>query len=105
MARLLVNSRARADVERIASHIAKDHVRAAIGFILAAKAAFERLAEIPGLGPEWEPRIAKYPDLRFWPITRYRNYLVLYRPIAGGVRILRVMHGARDVNRVLGPQT
>ena len=100
MPRLLINARARLDVEQIASHIARDHVRAAIRFILAAKVACEKLAQFPGLGPEWEPRVAKYPDLRFWPITPYRNYLVLYRPIPDGVRILRVIHGARDVNRV-----
>ena len=45
MPRLLINAKARSDIERIASYIAQDHVRAAIRFILAAKAAFEKLAE------------------------------------------------------------
>lgn len=104
MPRCFVSAKVKSDIERIASWIARDHVRAAIGFILATKNTFEKLAEFPGARPEWEPRIPKYPGLRFWPIKRYSSYLILYRPIEDGVRIYRVIHGARDVNRVLGPR-
>ena len=104
MPRIVVTAKVKPDIERIASYIARDHLRAAIGFILATKDAFVRLAEFPGIGPEWEPVIKKYPGLRFWPIKRYSNYLILYRPVQDGVEILRVIHGARDINRVLDPR-
>ena len=44
-----------------------------------------------------QPPVGIVADLRFWPIKRYRNYLVMYRPLDDGVEIIRVLHGARDL--------
>jgi toxin ParE1/3/4 len=103
MPSLLVHQRAQADVEDHAVLIARDNMQAAIRYMDAAERAFLKLSENPGMGPEWEPRLRDYPGLRFWPITGYRNYLVLYFPREQGVEIVRVIHGARDVTRVMGP--
>ena len=37
--------------------------------------------------------------LRFW---RVRNYLIVYRSDAKPIQVVRVLHGARDVQAVLG---
>src|SRR4051812_29205837 len=95
--RLLVRDIARDDVDEIARYIAQDKLDAALRFYDAAEAAFDLLASVAGAGPRVEPSIDLVPDLRFWPIKRYRNYLVLYRPLPDGVEILRVVHGARDL--------
>jgi plasmid stabilization system protein ParE len=29
------------------------------------------------------------------------SYVIVYRPIMGGVELVRVVHGARDLDRVL----
>jgi hypothetical protein len=39
--------------------------------------------------------------LRFWPVKKYRDYLIVYRQISEGIAVVRVFHGARDMNRVL----
>jgi toxin ParE1/3/4 len=36
------------------------------------------------------------PCLRSFPVG---NYLIFYRPLRGGVELVRVLHGARDVRR------
>ena len=100
MGRLLVNERVDADLDDIADYIARDDVDAALRFYDAARRAFHFLSDYPGAGarhPQSDPRLA---DMRVWPISRFRNYLVCYLPVADGVRILRVIHGARDVRRV-----
>jgi toxin ParE1/3/4 len=57
--------------------------------------AFERqlamLAAMPGSGRK-EPKLA--PNLRSFPVG---NYLLFYRPIADGIALVRVLHGARDI--------
>lgn len=53
------------------------------------------LADQPGLGPE-RPDIAF--GLRYFPA---RRYLILCRERSGGVEIVRVVHGARDVPALL----
>ena len=38
------------------------------------------------------------PEIRSFPV---RDYVIVYRPIMGGVELVRVVHGARDLERVL----
>jgi plasmid stabilization system protein ParE len=33
--------------------------------------------------------------------SRFRKYLVFYRPIPGGIEVLRVLHGSRDIAAIL----
>jgi toxin ParE1/3/4 len=41
-------------------------------------------------------------DVRAWPIKGFRNYLIFYRLEEYGIMVLRVLHGARDIERILG---
>lgn len=36
------------------------------------------------------------------PISRFRMYIVFYRPAPDGIEILRVIHGARDIESLAG---
>ncbi len=55
--------------------------------------AAERLAERPAMGRQ-RPELGA--TVRSWPIA---PYVIFYRPTAFGVRVLRVLHGARDLPR------
>jgi plasmid stabilization system protein ParE len=46
-------------------------------------------------GPHSKPEIG----VRLWPVSRYRNYLVLYRIEPEQIRVLRILHAARDWTR------
>jgi plasmid stabilization system protein ParE len=35
-------------------------------------------------------------------LSRFRKYLVFYRPITEGIEVTRVLHGARDIDSILG---
>jgi hypothetical protein len=37
------------------------------------------------------------PGLRSYPIKR--TYLLMYRPVEGGIELLRVLHGMRNVDQ------
>ncbi len=50
-----------------------------------------RLADNPLMGPA-RPDIA--PEFRYHPVG---NYLLLYRIVSGGIEVVRVVHGARDL--------
>lgn len=54
------------------------------------------LARNPGLGePLNDPRV-RLKGVRIGPVTKFPHYLVIYRPIEGGIEVLHVIHGARD---------
>jgi toxin ParE1/3/4 len=99
--RLLVHDKALDDIQSIAHYIARDNLSTALRFYDAAQLAFDFLSSMPGAGPQLNSPLHSIPDLRFWPISRFRNYLVLYKPLPNGVEILRVIHGARDINSIL----
>ena len=60
----------------------------------AAATEYKLLADNPHMGPA-RPDIAK--ELRYHPVG---NYLLLYRVIANGIELVRVVHGARDLQQL-----
>ena len=101
MPNLIVDDLARDDVVRIAATIAEENLAAALRFYDTASKAFAFLSENPGAGPKFDPPIKSLPNLRFWPITRNRNYLVFYRELPDGAQIVRVIHGARNLPKAI----
>ncbi len=97
--------RARRDLVEIFGYYAREAGHdTARRFFVQADATFERLATMPGLGARFEPGTSASTDLRFSPIARFKNYLVFYRPIEGGIEIVRVLHGARDIPGLLAEE-
>lgn len=101
-ARYIVRPKADADLDHQALYLA-EKAAPEIGhrFLIAARETFTLLASQPEMG--WHPRL-KHPDLaslRTFRISGFERMIVLYRPIADGVEILRVVHGSRDLVRLL----
>ena len=59
--------------------------------------AFYKLAQTPGMG-HFRSDLATEP-LRFWHV---RRYLIIYRSEKRPIEVVRVLHGARDVQTILG---
>jgi toxin ParE1/3/4 len=84
------------DLEQILDYIAQDKPAAAEKFVETLKSKCVTLARFPLIGT---PREHLAEGLRAFPVG---NYVIYYRPEADTVRIERVLHGARDVDSVLG---
>ena len=70
-------------------------------FLSAAEKAFGQLVQMPSMGSIEEVRAPRAAGLRRWPIPGFRNYLIFYRQTTGGIQIVRVLHGARDIGSLL----
>lgn len=99
MATLIVRDAARQDINHIFAHIAPHDFHAALRVFDAIEEAFKLLAGMPGAGPRCEFSEPDLADLRFWPVKKYRNYLVIYRPLSDGVEVVRIIHAATDLQR------
>jgi len=53
------------------------------------------------MGPARVFRNPRLRDLRIWPIRGFEKIVIFYRPIEGGIEVVRVLHGARDVKGIL----
>jgi toxin ParE1/3/4 len=97
--------RARQDLIDTYRHLAREAgTRTARRFFAQAEATFERLAAMPHMGTRYEAESPSFPEVRFFPISRFKKYLVFYLPTARGVDIVRVLHGARDIDGILAEE-
>src|ERR1039458_6660809 len=89
---------ARRDVQEVWAYIAHDSTEAAARFRQEIRDACRRLAQHPYAGHQ-RSDLTTRSDVLFWPVY---SYLIIYRPDSKPLEILRVLHGNRDVTRVLG---
>jgi len=75
-------------------------VEVARRFLHASNVSFQALAKMPELGVRRTFQNARFSSVRVWPIRGFERYLIFYRPVDDGVEILRVLHGARDIERL-----
>jgi plasmid stabilization system protein ParE len=90
---------AKADIFDIWSHIADDNEDAADHVERAIYDACAFVAEAPMRGHS-RPDLTNR-SLRFWTLTRYPNYTVVYRPETTPLEIVAVIHGKRNIRRIL----
>ena len=95
--RLLFSPRAAADLDEIAAYIARDNPARAATFIAELEAQCRAVARRPLSYPARDDLVA---GVR---MAVFRRYLVLFRevPEANAVRIERVVHGARNLRRLI----
>ena len=91
------SSTAYADLE-VASDYFFDHgsLRAGQRFLIAAETTFQKLATMPSLWAFLDTKLLKAPGIGTWTVKGFERYVILYREIAGGIEVLRVVHGSRN---------
>ena len=94
-------SPARVDLREAAFYLDEQTFGLGDRFLIATERAFEQLAETPGLGAVRRFDDPRFTGLRSWRIRGFENWLVFYRVTEEAVEVVRVLHGARDVDTVL----
>ncbi len=94
--RVVFSAAARTDLADIGDFIARHNPKRALSFVRELRATAVLLGEMPEAYPLL-PSHASH-GIRRRPAG---NYLILYRIRDDRVRILRIVHGARDYDRLL----
>jgi len=94
VSQLRISPRASSDLIEIWGYIADDSVANADAFIDKLYQAIQVLARQPGSGRHREELA---PGIQSFPFGRY---IIFYRVVAGAVEIVRVLHGARDIENI-----
>jgi toxin ParE1/3/4 len=92
MAKVVRSSRAVIDLADIVEYIAAHNVTAARRLLDRFDELFNQLAQNPQMGQRREELA---PSARTMSVG---NYVVVFRPISDGVEVIRVVHGARDID-------
>jgi toxin ParE1/3/4 len=88
------SSEARADLRAIGEFIAEDSPSRALTFIDELEARCHSIGSAPAAGPDRSDLVV---GLR---MIVFRRYLVFYTVEATGVRVVRIVHGARNLSRI-----
>ena len=59
------------------------------------------LVKQPNAGVAYDSGVAGLEGMRRFPIHGFENYLLFYLPRHGGIEVVRVLHGARDIGSLL----
>jgi plasmid stabilization system protein ParE len=90
---------AKADISEVWAYIADDNEDAADRVERAFYDACEFVAERPLLGHSRKDLTKR--ALLFWVVTPYPNYVIVYRAETAPMQVVAVLHGKRDVRRIL----
>jgi len=93
--------RADEDIDDCFGYLAAQSMSAAERFLESLHRATRQIADTPKMGTRVELRSKKRLELRRWGLGGFENYVVYYRPIEGGISIVRILHAARDRDAIL----
>lgn len=94
-----LSASAQRDLREIWAFIAAENVAAADRVSVAIIEACKTLGQNPSLGHVDEGLTRK--PVRFWTLSEFSNYIIAYRKVRSGIQIMRVVHGRRNLRRIL----
>ena len=72
-------------------------VEVAERYVTALDQTCARLAKQPLSGTPYDSGVARLEGMRRAPVSGFTSYLLFYLPRTGGIDVVRVLHGARDI--------
>jgi toxin ParE1/3/4 len=84
--------------EYLAAH---QNLETSLRFYRAAEETLRLLASQPKMGKLTQYRNPLLAGVRVLPLKHFPKHLVFYRPLEHGIEVVRVLHGARDVESLL----
>ncbi len=99
-AKLVIHPQARQDLNEISDYIFDKSPDSAIRFLDAAESSFEFLARNPEAGSASQFTNEELKGMWRWRVAGFENYLIFYLLQESNVIVVRVLHGARDIETI-----
>jgi toxin ParE1/3/4 len=85
--------------------VEKDAPDVAFRFVEAVEASVGELLRTPHMGAPRHLRNPALKGLRFWPVKEFDEFLIFYVVDGDTLRVIRILHGKRDLDRILKKET
>ena len=100
--RIFVRPAAEQDMDEQAEYLAvHGSVEVGLRFYRAAEETLQLLSRRPRIGGVVEFERRHLRGMRMFPLKAFPKHLVFYRPGEDGIEVIRVLHGARDLESLL----
>jgi toxin ParE1/3/4 len=99
--RVVLRPEAEHDLDEQAEYIASERsIEVALKFYAAVEETLALILAHPRMGAARRFGNPLLAGLRTCVVKGYEKHLVFYRPAKGGIEVIRVLHGARDIERL-----
>lgn len=88
------------DIEECFVYIGEDNLDTAVHFLVAVEDSIEEIGRNPFIGKRREFKSSQLANLRMWLVKNFSNYQIYYTVEAEIIEIIRVLHGARDIDDI-----
>lgn len=99
--RILRRRKAARDAEDIADYIAKDSLDAGVRFLENTESTLKELAANPSIGSPFQSEHPELANLRFRRVKGFPNHVIFYFEHKDAIEVVRILHGARDLETEL----
>jgi len=93
------------DLLAILDYFAERSPQVADRFAEAVESSIDDAGRFPGRGSLKSFKDARLAGVRSWRVRGFKKYLIFYVPIENGIKVLAVLHGARDLATALHDRT
>lgn len=101
---ILISPLADRDIDEHFAYIVEDSLDAAVRFFDATHETFEDLLAMPQIGRVYQFKNTELSGIRAWPVKGFPKYLIFYRPTQEGIVIVRLLHGAQDIESIFSEE-
>jgi toxin ParE1/3/4 len=99
--RIVIRPEASLDIDRHVAYLSQIESQVAMRFFDAARQTFAALARMPKIGSIYRSSAEESQEIRRWAVKGFKNHFIFYRLDETRIEILRVLHAAQDLDRVL----
>lgn len=99
--RIIITPKASQDLEDYFDYIAQNNPNAALKFFDASRQTFATLAKMSGMGRLYPVLNSRLVGLRKWSVKGFENYLIFYLFDDENIKIIRILHASRDIDKIL----
>src|SRR5690606_24412897 len=97
--RVVVTSQANRELLAVMERLGEENLTAALRFIQAFDETTDLLAQNPDIGIRWPGK--RHEGIRYRSIRGFEVYLIFYRSSSDTLTVAHVLHGHRDLPRIL----
>lgn len=82
-------------------YLLQDALDVATRFLDAVDEAIEAICQMPHMGASTQFKNPTLSGLRFWTVKGFDDILIFYSVQPDALRVVRVLHGRRDIKKIL----
>ena len=99
--KILITPKASQDIDDHFAYIHQNNIDSALRFFDAVRETLAKLAKMSAVGRLYPVNNQRLEGLRRWQVKGFENYLIFYLTSEGSIKIVRILHAARDIEEIL----